>query len=199
MRNGIFRYSLITSCVFAGFLVSDVSFAEENFIEGVKTVTTLNQAEKYFQEVIIGEKTVKNETVNMYSVPYITYGNNPKKYNIIHKSDDKILFNKKPDRIIELREAIEKENSARKLSQNANHQSINSAPKNNRSDYIKKGTHCPAEKDKPGWSSRKNKNHMDEDCCADYDEWPKPGCAYTSADFKIMLDGPTKGHIKNKH
>ena len=60
------------------------------------------------------------------------------------------------------------------------------------------GAKCPAEKDRPGWSSRKNKNHMDEDCCSDYDEWPKPGCAYTVKDFQIMLAGPTSGHKKHK-
>ena len=60
------------------------------------------------------------------------------------------------------------------------------------------GTKCPAEKDRPGWSSRNNKNHMDEDCCSDYDEWPKLGCAYTVKDFQIMLPGPTPGHKKHK-
>ena len=60
------------------------------------------------------------------------------------------------------------------------------------------GTKCPAKKDRPSISSRNNKNHMDEDCCSDYDEWPKPGCAYTAKDFQIMLLGPTKGHVKHK-
>ena len=60
------------------------------------------------------------------------------------------------------------------------------------------GAKCPVEKDRPSWSSRKNKNHMDEDCCSDYDEWPKPGCAYTAEDFRIMLPGPTSGHKKHK-
>ena len=60
------------------------------------------------------------------------------------------------------------------------------------------GTKCPAKKDRPSISSRNNKNHMDEDCCSDYDEWPKPGCAYTAKDFQIMLPGPTKGHVKHK-
>jgi hypothetical protein len=60
------------------------------------------------------------------------------------------------------------------------------------------GTHCPAKKDRPGWSSDKNKNHIDEDCCSDYDEWPRPGCAYTAKDFAIMLTGPTKGHKEHR-
>ena len=60
------------------------------------------------------------------------------------------------------------------------------------------GTKCPAKKDRPSISSRNNKNHMDEDCCSDYDEWPRPGCAYTAKDFQIMLPGPTPGHIKHK-
>lgn len=60
------------------------------------------------------------------------------------------------------------------------------------------GTKCPAKKDRPSISSRNNKNHMDEDCCSDYDEWPKPGCAYTAKDFQIMLPGPTPGHKKHK-
>ena len=60
------------------------------------------------------------------------------------------------------------------------------------------GTKCPAKKDRPSISSRNNKNHMDEDCCSDYDEWPKPGCAYTAEDFEIMLPGPTKGHVKHR-
>jgi len=59
-------------------------------------------------------------------------------------------------------------------------------------------TKCPAKKDRPSVSSRNNKNHMDEDCCSDYDEWPKPGCAYSEKDFEIMLPGPTKGHIKHR-
>jgi hypothetical protein len=60
----------------------------------------------------------------------------------------------------------------------------------------KKGRHCPVKKDRPGISSYKE-NHMDEDCCADYDEWPKPGCFYAPEDYALMLKGPTKGHIKH--
>lgn len=59
------------------------------------------------------------------------------------------------------------------------------------------GTECPAKKDRPSISSRNHKNHMDEDCCSDYDEWPNPSCAYTAKDFQIMLPGPTPGHIKH--
>jgi len=59
------------------------------------------------------------------------------------------------------------------------------------------GAKCPAKHDRPTISQRNHTNHMDEDCCPDYDEWPKPGCAYTAEDFKIMLPGPTPGHIKH--
>jgi hypothetical protein len=60
---------------------------------------------------------------------------------------------------------------------------------------VKRGTrHCPHENDKPTISSTKSKNHMDEDCCPDYDEWPMPGCFYTAKDYAIMLSGPTSGH-----
>lgn len=61
-----------------------------------------------------------------------------------------------------------------------------------------KGTKCPDEHDRPSWSRRNGTNHMDEDCCADYDEWPKPGCAYDARDFMLMLKGPTSGHKKHK-
>ena len=60
------------------------------------------------------------------------------------------------------------------------------------------GTKCPAKGTDHASSSNNKKNHMDEDCCSDYDEWPKPGCAYTAKDFGIMLPGPASGHVKHK-
>lgn len=62
---------------------------------------------------------------------------------------------------------------------------------------VNRGTVCPAKVDNPSISSRKNKNHMDEDCCPDFDEWPKPGCAYSAKDYIIMLPSPTSGHVKS--
>jgi len=56
---------------------------------------------------------------------------------------------------------------------------------------------CPAKVDNPSISSRNDKNHMDEDCCPDFDEWPKPGCAYSAKDYVIMLKNPTNGHVKS--
>lgn len=48
------------------------------------------------------------------------------------------------------------------------------------------GRRCAEENDHPSKSETKGK-HMDEDCCPDPDEWPKPGCAYSAGDYKIML------------
>ncbi len=45
---------------------------------------------------------------------------------------------------------------------------------------------CAEENEHPSKSETKGK-HMDEDCCPDPDEWPKPGCAYSAGDYKIML------------
>ena len=42
--------------------------------------------------------------------------------------------------------------------------------------------------DKPQKSETKGK-HVDEDCCPDPDEWPKPGCVYNAKDYSIMLKG----------
>ncbi len=46
-------------------------------------------------------------------------------------------------------------------------------------------------KDHPKNSTTKGK-HMDEDCCPDPDEWPKPGCVYSHKGLALMLSGPTK-------
>lgn len=62
---------------------------------------------------------------------------------------------------------------------------------------VLRGTACPVKVDNPSISSSKSKNHMDEDCCPDFDEWPKPGCAYTARDYVIMLKGATSGHVKS--
>lgn len=51
---------------------------------------------------------------------------------------------------------------------------------------------CPEKNDgHPSKSSTKGK-HMDEDCCPDPDEWPKPGCVYSPHGYSIMLKGPAK-------
>ena len=42
---------------------------------------------------------------------------------------------------------------------------------------------------RPSKSDGKGK-HMDEDCCPDPDEWPKPGCVYDAKGYSIMLKGP---------
>jgi len=48
---------------------------------------------------------------------------------------------------------------------------------------------CP--KDTKGARNSPNKGkHMDEDCCPDPDEWPKPGCRYSAAGLALMLKGP---------
>ena len=41
----------------------------------------------------------------------------------------------------------------------------------------------------PSKSDTKGK-HMDEDCCPDPDEWPKPGCVYDAHGLSLMLRGP---------
>jgi hypothetical protein len=41
----------------------------------------------------------------------------------------------------------------------------------------------------PSYSDTKGK-HMDEDCCPDPDEWPKPGCVYDARGLALMLKGP---------
>jgi hypothetical protein len=61
---------------------------------------------------------------------------------------------------------------------------------------IKRNLRCPAKHDSPSISTENKVNHMDEDCCPDYDEWPKPNCIYSATDYAIMLKGPTPGHIK---
>lgn len=43
--------------------------------------------------------------------------------------------------------------------------------------------------DNPSYSDTKGK-HVDEDCCPDPDEWPKPGCVYSASDYSVMLKGP---------
>jgi len=43
----------------------------------------------------------------------------------------------------------------------------------------------------PSKSDTKGK-HVDEDCCPDPDEWPKPGCVYDAKGYAIMLKGPRK-------
>lgn len=48
---------------------------------------------------------------------------------------------------------------------------------------------CRKKNDHPGKSDTKGK-HMDEDCCPDPDEWPKPGCIYSPKGYAIMLKGP---------
>jgi len=45
----------------------------------------------------------------------------------------------------------------------------------------------------PSYSSHGKGKHMDEDCCPDPDEWPKPGCVYDAHSYAIMLGGPPKG------
>lgn len=47
---------------------------------------------------------------------------------------------------------------------------------------------CREKNDHPSYSETKGK-HMDEDCCPDPDEWPKPGCIYSAAGYAIMLKG----------
>jgi len=53
------------------------------------------------------------------------------------------------------------------------------------------GIRCPEKIQHPHKSATKGK-HMDEDCCPDPDEWPKPGCAYSAHDYSIMISKPKK-------
>jgi hypothetical protein len=46
--------------------------------------------------------------------------------------------------------------------------------------------------DKPRKSKQDKGKHLDEDCCPDPDEWPKPGCIYKPSDYAVMLSGPRK-------
>jgi len=51
---------------------------------------------------------------------------------------------------------------------------------------------CPEKNDgDPSYSETKGK-HMDEDCCPDPDEWPKPGCVYDARGLALMLKGPRR-------
>jgi hypothetical protein len=43
----------------------------------------------------------------------------------------------------------------------------------------------------PSRSDTKGK-HMDEDCCPDPDEWPRPGCSYDAHGYGIMMSGPKR-------
>jgi hypothetical protein len=54
-----------------------------------------------------------------------------------------------------------------------------------------RGATCAEKNDHPGYSDTKGK-HMDEDCCPDPDEWPKPGCAYSASGLSLMLKGAKK-------
>ena len=47
---------------------------------------------------------------------------------------------------------------------------------------------CPDKHDHPSYS-KKQGNHIDEDCCPDPDEWPNPRCKYKPSDYDIMLKG----------
>jgi hypothetical protein len=49
-----------------------------------------------------------------------------------------------------------------------------------------RGATCAEKNDHPSYSDTKGK-HMDEDCCPDPDEWPKPGCAYSASAIALML------------
>jgi hypothetical protein len=46
--------------------------------------------------------------------------------------------------------------------------------------------------DKPHKSKQDKGKHVDEDCCPDPDEWPRPGCVYKPSDYAIMLSRPKK-------
>ena len=53
--------------------------------------------------------------------------------------------------------------------------------------------HISCDKDTKGARKSPNKGkHMDEDCCPDPDEWPKPGCRYSAAGLGLMMKGPRK-------
>lgn len=51
---------------------------------------------------------------------------------------------------------------------------------------------CPEKNDGHPSKSKTKGKHMDEDCCPDPDEWPKPGCVYSARGYSIMLKGPVK-------
>lgn len=55
-----------------------------------------------------------------------------------------------------------------------------------------KAISCKHENDHPSYSKTKGK-HMDEDCCPDPDERPKPGCVYSQKGIDLMLKGKSKG------
>jgi hypothetical protein len=48
---------------------------------------------------------------------------------------------------------------------------------------------CAEKNDHPSNSDTKGR-HMDEDCCPDPDEWPKPGCVYSPSGRALMMKGP---------
>lgn len=51
---------------------------------------------------------------------------------------------------------------------------------------------CPEKNDGHPSKSKTKGKHMDEDCCPDPDEWPKPGCVYSASGRALMLSGPSK-------
>ena len=67
-------------------------------------------------------------------------------------------------------------------------------PRFKRKTFVTRGTIKCVHGGKPQMSKTKGR-HMDEDCCPDPDEWPKPGCAYSAKDYAIMLSGPPKSKL----
>ncbi|MDO9231591.1 MAG: hypothetical protein Q7U36_03905 [bacterium] len=45
---------------------------------------------------------------------------------------------------------------------------------------------CKHPSDNPSKSKTKKHSHMDEDCCPDPDEYPKPGCVYSAKGLSIL-------------
>jgi len=68
---------------------------------------------------------------------------------------------------------------------------LSSKPKLLPSSRAHTGVAISCSKDTKGASRSDTKGkHMDEDCCPDPDEWPKPGCRYSAAGLSLMMKGP---------
>lgn len=52
------------------------------------------------------------------------------------------------------------------------------------------GPSCAHKNDHPSYSNKGKGKHMDEDCCPDPDEWPNPGCSYSSHSLAVMKARP---------
>lgn len=107
---------------------------------------------------------------------------------IIFSHDEKCLEDKKDSRCTELCVENEEEIIAqmKEEERRAWMKYVSSKPR-----LSSKNISCAKDTKGARKSDTKGK-HMDEDCCPDPDEWPKPGCVYSAKGIALMLKGPVK-------